>query len=98
MLKTNGQTPAAAMLFNEMDLTSISEQEAVVSQFGTPQGLAAWLDAGFTQETAARWKASWYSAKTAAEWTGVNATLDQANELSARRLAGSVEGLQRTRN
>jgi hypothetical protein len=65
-------------------MTSVREQEEVLSHFGSPHTLVAWLNAGFTQEAATRWNAAGYSVEIAAEWVAVNATIDLANELSAQ--------------
>ena len=83
-LKEKGLTPQDAGLFKELDMTSVREQEEVLSHFGSPHTLVAWLNAGFTQEAATRWNASGYSVEIAAEWVAVNATIDLANELSAQ--------------
>ena len=83
-LREKGRTPADAALLKELGVTSVQEQEVVLRNFETPREFAAWLNAGFTQETATRWNAAGYSVETATEWRGVNATLAQANELSTR--------------
>ena len=83
-LREKDQTPQDAELFRKLNITSAQEQEVVLMHFATPHELAAWLNAGCTQESAIRWNAAGYTSETAADWVDANATIDLATELSAQ--------------